>query len=48
MKLLFALHNVEFKDFPHSDGNTMSILSICDIKCCGAALHLSGIFFTAF
>ena len=42
VKLLFTLHkSEEFDDTPHRHGHAVSILPICDIKCCGTALNLA-------
>lgn len=42
MKLFFALYNPEeFDNTSHSQGHAVSILSVCNIKCRGAALDFT-------
>jgi len=43
MDLFFALHKPkEFHNTPHGKGHAMSILSVCNIKCCRTALYFAG------
>ncbi len=42
VKLLLVLHSfVELDDTSHGQSHTVSVLSICDVKCCGTALHFA-------